>query len=112
SISLTPNSIFPNQSTNIVCNATNATSYSISVNGPGNPFNYTLGNSVSYTPTIPGNYTVSCTAFGPQGTTPSTCTTQTLTVVDNSPKCEQFTTSPQTVGVGEPVSLFCDGNQY
>jgi len=112
SISLTPNSLLPNQSTNIVCNATNATSYSISVNGPGNPFNYILGNSVNYTPTIPGNYTVSCTAFGPQGTTPSTCTTQTLTVVDNSPQCEQFTATPQIVWVGQPVTLFCDGNQY
>lgn len=112
SITLNPNNIFPNQSTNIVCNATNATSYSISVNGPWNPFNYTLGSSVSYTPTLPGNYTVSCTAFGPQGTTPSTCPAQTLTVVDNSPQCDQFTATPQTVGVGQPVTLFCDGNQY
>ncbi len=112
SIDLNPDTIFPNETTNIVCNASNATSYSITVNGPGNPFTYTLGNSFDYTPTVPGNYTVSCTAFGPQGTTPSTCTTETLTVIDNSPVCEDFTATPQTVGVGEEVSFFCDGNQY
>lgn len=112
SIELNPNSLFPGQTTNIVCNASNATSYSITVNGPGNPFNYTLGNSVDYTPTLPGNYAVSCTAFGAQGTTPSTCSAQTLSVVDTSPVCENFTANPQTVAVGESVTLFCDGNQY
>ena len=112
SISINPNPTFPNQATTITCNASNANSYSINITGPGSPFNYTLGNSFSYTPTLPGNYTVSCTVFGAEGTTPSTCQSQLLTVTDNSPQCESFTATPALVAVGEPVTLFCDGNQY
>ncbi len=111
SITVNPNTNPLNQGTNanIICNATNASFYDITVNNGLIPDT----NGVSqYLFGTPGVFNINCTVWNADYSQSASCPAKVVNVQSTAPQCQSFTATPNPVQVGQPVTMVCDGNQF